>query len=40
MEFNLEELSTLSDTWWPVVLEYGGKLALALVTLIVGPLYS
>lgn len=36
MEFNLEELSTLSDTWWPVVLEYGGKLALALVTLIVG----
>ena len=31
MEFNLEELSTLSDTWWPVVLEYGGKLALALV---------
>ncbi len=36
MEFNLEEMIKLSESWLPVVLEYSGKLALALFTLLLG----
>ena len=36
MEINLDELTTLPETWLPVVLEYGGKLTLALFTLVFG----
>lgn len=36
MEFNYEELTKVSEAWLPVVLEYSGKLALALFTLVLG----
>ncbi|WP_068829599.1 mechanosensitive ion channel family protein [Pseudomonas sp. BMS12] len=36
MEFNLEELIKLSESWLPVVLEYSGKVTLALLTLLLG----
>ena len=36
MPFNYEDIVRLSHTWLPVVLEYGGKLALALATLVIG----
>ncbi|UTW06831.1 mechanosensitive ion channel family protein [Pseudomonas benzenivorans] len=36
MEMNLEQLVKMSETWLPVVLNYSGKLTLALVTLAVG----
>jgi small conductance mechanosensitive channel len=36
MEMNLEQLVKMSEAWLPVVLNYSGKLTLALVTLAVG----
>jgi len=36
MQLEIEQLVKLSETWAPVVLEYGGKLALALLTLALG----
>ena len=36
MEFSYEEMVRLSQAWLPVVLEYSGKLTLALVTLAIG----
>lgn len=36
MDLNVQELVKLSESWLPVVLEYGGKLTLALLTLLVG----
>ncbi|MGG2395961.1 mechanosensitive ion channel family protein [Pseudomonas sp. SH1-B] len=36
MEMNVDELVKLSEAWLPVVLEYSGKLALAVVTLLIG----
>ena len=36
MEMNVDELVKLSEAWLPVVLEYSGKLTLALVTLLIG----
>ncbi|MFG0382962.1 mechanosensitive ion channel family protein [Pseudomonas sp. zbq_18] len=36
MEFNLDEMIKLSESWLPVVLEYSGKLTLALFTLLLG----
>ena len=36
MEMNLEQLVKMSEAWLPVVLNYSGKLTLALVTLVVG----
>lgn len=36
MEMNVDELVKLSETWLPVVLEYSGKLTLALITLAIG----
>lgn len=36
MEMNVDELVKMSAAWWPVALEYSGKVALALVTLLVG----
>lgn len=36
MEFNLDEMIKLSESWLPVLLEYSGKLALALFTLLLG----
>lgn len=36
MDMNVQELVKLSESWLPVVLEYGGKLTLALLTLLVG----
>jgi small conductance mechanosensitive channel len=36
MEFNYDELLKLSQAWLPVVLEYSGKLTLALLTLVLG----
>jgi len=36
MEMNVDELVRLSEAWLPVVLEYSGKLTLALITLLVG----
>jgi small conductance mechanosensitive channel len=36
MEMNIEQLEKMSETWLPVVLNYSGKLTLALLTLLVG----
>lgn len=36
MDMNVDELVKLSEAWLPVVLEYSGKLALAVVTLLIG----
>ena len=36
MEMNVDELVKLSEAWLPVVLEYSGKLTLAVTTLLVG----
>jgi small conductance mechanosensitive channel len=36
MQLTYDELVRMSQTWLPVVLEYSGKLALALFTLVVG----
>jgi small conductance mechanosensitive channel len=36
MEMNVDELVRLSEAWLPVVLEYSGKLTLALITLLIG----
>ncbi|MGP0172006.1 mechanosensitive ion channel family protein [Pseudomonas sp. NCHU5208] len=36
MEMNVDELVKLSEAWLPVVLEYSGKLTLALFTLLIG----
>ncbi|NQD95424.1 mechanosensitive ion channel [Pseudomonas sp. CrR25] len=36
MEMNIEQLAKMSETWLPVVLNYSGKLTLALLTLLVG----
>ncbi len=36
MELNLEQLLKISEAWLPVVLNYSGKLTLALLTLIIG----
>lgn len=36
MDINVQELVKLSESWLPVALEYGGKLTLALLTLLVG----
>ncbi|WPC04265.1 mechanosensitive ion channel [Pseudomonas benzenivorans] len=36
MEMSVEQLVKMSETWLPVVLNYGGKLTLALLTLLIG----
>ncbi|MBS7663789.1 mechanosensitive ion channel [Pseudomonas lalucatii] len=36
MEMSLEQLLKMSETWLPVVLNYSGKLTLALLTLLIG----
>ncbi len=36
MDFNVEQVWKMSETWLPVLLSYSGKLSLALVTLLVG----
>lgn len=36
MNMNVQELVKLSESWLPLALEYGGKLTLALLTLLVG----
>ena len=36
MEMNVDELVKLSEAWLPVVLAYSGKLALAVITLLIG----
>lgn len=36
MEMSIEQLEKMSETWLPVVLNYSGKLTLALLTLLVG----
>ncbi|MBQ1558604.1 MAG: mechanosensitive ion channel [Pseudomonas sp.] len=36
MEMNVDELVKLSEAWLPVVLEYSGKLTMALITLLIG----
>lgn len=36
MEMNVDQLVKVSETWLPVVLEYSGKLALALITFLIG----
>ncbi|SFP96028.1 mechanosensitive ion channel family protein [Pseudomonas borbori] len=36
MEMNVEQLVKMSETWLPVVLQYGGQLTLALITLLIG----
>lgn len=36
MEMNIEQLVKVSEAWLPVVLEYSGKLTLALITLLIG----
>lgn len=36
MEMNVEELVKMSEAWLPVVLEYSGKLTLAVITLLIG----
>ncbi|PTS85464.1 mechanosensitive ion channel protein MscS [Pseudomonas sp. HMWF032] len=36
MEMNVEQLAKVSEAWLPVVLEYSGKLALALITFLIG----
>ncbi|AYF88274.1 mechanosensitive ion channel family protein [Pseudomonas sp. JS3066] len=36
MEMNVDQLVKVSEAWLPVVLEYSGKLTLALLTLLIG----
>ena len=36
MEMNVEQLVKMSETWLPVVLQYGGQLTLAVLTLLIG----
>lgn len=36
MEMNVEQLVKMSEAWLPVVLEYSGKLTLAVITLLIG----
>ncbi|MFG5859864.1 mechanosensitive ion channel family protein [Metapseudomonas sp. CR1201] len=36
MEMNLEQLVKMPESWMPILLEYGGKLTLALITLLLG----
>lgn len=36
MEMNVKELVKMSEAWLPVVLEYSGKLTLAVITLLIG----
>ncbi len=36
MEMSVEQLLKMSETWLPVLLNYGGKLTLALLTLLIG----
>ncbi|WP_375740063.1 mechanosensitive ion channel family protein [Pseudomonas boanensis] len=36
MDMNVDELVKLSEAWLPIVVEYSGKLLLALLTLLVG----
>ena len=36
MEMNVEQLIKVSEAWLPVMLEYSGKLTLALITLLIG----
>src|SRR5262245_55022114 len=36
MEMNVDQLVKVSEAWLPIVLEYSGKLALALLTLLIG----
>ncbi|WP_137821321.1 mechanosensitive ion channel family protein [Pseudomonas sp. D(2018)] len=36
MEMNVDQLVKVSETWLPIVLEYSGKLTLALITLLLG----
>ena len=36
MEMNVEQLVKMSETWLPVLLNYSGKLTLALFTLLIG----
>ncbi len=36
MDMNVEELVKMSEAWLPVVLEYSGKLTLAVITLLIG----
>ncbi|MDH4561649.1 MULTISPECIES: mechanosensitive ion channel domain-containing protein [unclassified Pseudomonas] len=36
MEMNVDQLVKASESWMPVVLEYSGKLTLALITLLLG----
>ena len=36
MEMNVEQLVKMSEAWLPVVLEYSGKLTLALITVLIG----
>lgn len=36
MDMNVDELVRLSEAWLPVVLQYGGRLTLALITLLIG----
>jgi len=36
MEMNVDDLVKMSEAWLPVVLEYSGKLTLAVITLLIG----
>jgi len=36
MEMNVDQLVKMSESWLPLVLNYGGKLTLAIVTLLIG----
>jgi small conductance mechanosensitive channel len=36
MDMNVEQLVKMSEAWLPVMLEYSGKLTLALITLLIG----
>src|SRR3990167_2429941 len=36
MDMNVEQLVKMSEAWLPVVLEYSGKLTLALITMLIG----
>lgn len=36
MDMNIEQLVKVSEAWLPVVLEYSGKLTLALITMLIG----
>ena len=36
MEMNVDELVKMSEAWMPMVLEYSGKLTLAVITMLIG----